>query len=316
MSLMQLLVTSRSINAAKDGPTRYKMAEQNLLPKFLPRRRGATTAPLEASESSAATPAKEPTRALQLETASLFDFNPNSEIAVATPSGSTGHWPVPSGAPPLGMGKSPDVFRASVTSANLLPVPSGQWPDGTGGSPVPPIPTSEFGFNPRSSKAAQKTALPAVSMATTRSPAMVEPARMEGESAVTVAKKILPEASNPFVTAPESKSKKSRWSLFETWFVRRREKHRNGELVQGEWVLDQVTVVRNDLSDADLEVVVGKAPVREASAAQVSKREMMTQALARFTTRFQRMEREETGGGTEAGVAGTEMKYPEMAVRS
>jgi hypothetical protein len=30
--------------------------------------------------------------------------------------------------------------------ANVLPVSSGQWPDGTGGSPVPPIPTSEFGF--------------------------------------------------------------------------------------------------------------------------------------------------------------------------
>ena len=81
-------------------------------------------------------------------------------------------------------------------------------------------------------------------------------------------------------------------------------------------MLDQVTVVRNDLSDADLEVVAGKATVRGASAAQVSKREMMTQALARFTTRFQRMEREETGGGAEAGVAGEEMKYPEMAVRS
>src|ERR1019366_7645054 len=67
-------------------------------------------------------------------------------VAVAISEGSTGHWPVPSGDPPLGTGKAPGVFRASVFSANVLSLPSGQWPDGTGGSPVPPFPVSEFGL--------------------------------------------------------------------------------------------------------------------------------------------------------------------------
>jgi hypothetical protein len=53
---------------------------------------------------------------------------------------------VPSGDPPLGTGKAPELFRTSVFSANVLSLPSGQWPDGTGGSPVLPIPISEFGF--------------------------------------------------------------------------------------------------------------------------------------------------------------------------
>ena len=67
-------------------------------------------------------------------------LNPNSEAAAATPAGSTGD-------PPLGTGKAHEIFRASVSSANVLLIPSGQWPDGTGGSSVPPIPTSEFGFD-------------------------------------------------------------------------------------------------------------------------------------------------------------------------
>ena len=74
-------------------------------------------------------------------------FNPDSEIAVATASGGTGHWPVPSGDPPLGTGKAHEFFRASVAIATALPVPSGQWPDSAGESPVLPIPTSEFGVN-------------------------------------------------------------------------------------------------------------------------------------------------------------------------
>jgi hypothetical protein len=44
------------------------------------------------------------------------------------------------------MAKTHELFRALVSNANRLPVPSGQWPDGTGGSPVLPLPTSEFGI--------------------------------------------------------------------------------------------------------------------------------------------------------------------------
>ncbi len=58
---------------------------------------------------------------------------------IRTPAGSRGHWPVPSGDPPLGTGKAHDLFYTLVSSSNVLPVPSGQWPDGTGGSPVLPI---------------------------------------------------------------------------------------------------------------------------------------------------------------------------------
>src|ERR1017187_2343153 len=67
--------------------------------------------------------------------------------AMATPMGGTGHWPVPSGDPPLGMGNACERFCAAVAGINVLPVPSGQWPSGTGGSPVLPRPTSEFGLN-------------------------------------------------------------------------------------------------------------------------------------------------------------------------
>ncbi|MEO5804650.1 MAG: hypothetical protein ABIR24_14085 [Verrucomicrobiota bacterium] len=58
--------------------------------------------------------------------------------------GSTGHWPVPSGDPPLGTEKTHDLFRASISRANVLPIPSGQWPDGTGESPVLPIRTFNY----------------------------------------------------------------------------------------------------------------------------------------------------------------------------
>ncbi|MEO6034597.1 MAG: hypothetical protein ABIQ35_05025 [Verrucomicrobiota bacterium] len=67
-------------------------------------------------------------------------------VTTATPMGSTGHRPVPSGDPPLGIGRSHELYRASVSNGDLLPVPSGQWPDGTGGSPVLPISISEFGL--------------------------------------------------------------------------------------------------------------------------------------------------------------------------
>ena len=65
-------------------------------------------------------------------------LNPNSEVAAAQPPGSTGHWPVPSGDPPLGTGSVPGLFGAATFQGSLSVIPSGQWPDGTGGSPVLP----------------------------------------------------------------------------------------------------------------------------------------------------------------------------------
>ena len=74
-------------------------------------------------------------------------LNPNSEVAAVISVGSTGHWPVPSGDPPLGTPAALALFAARFFRVQVLAVPSGQWPDGTGGSPVLPIPTSEFGLN-------------------------------------------------------------------------------------------------------------------------------------------------------------------------
>lgn len=54
---------------------------------------------------------------------------------------------MPSGDSPLGTGMAGELSHASFTSSGVLPIPSGQWPDGTGGSPVLPIPISEFGLN-------------------------------------------------------------------------------------------------------------------------------------------------------------------------
>ncbi len=74
-------------------------------------------------------------------------INPNAEAAVANSVGSPGHWPVPGGDPPLGMGKASGLFRAPVFSANVLPVPSGQWSRSErDGSPVPPSSASAFGI--------------------------------------------------------------------------------------------------------------------------------------------------------------------------
>ena len=56
----------------------------------------------------------------------LSDLSPNSEVAAAQPTGSTGHWPVPSGDPPLGTGRESELFRAAVFNVSRLPLPSGQ----------------------------------------------------------------------------------------------------------------------------------------------------------------------------------------------
>ena len=73
-------------------------------------------------------------------------LNPNAEVAAASAVGSTGHWPVPGGDPPLGREQTPELFRTLLGNMSRLPVPSGPWPDGTGGSPVPPNSISEFGL--------------------------------------------------------------------------------------------------------------------------------------------------------------------------
>jgi ATP-dependent helicase HepA len=78
---------------------------------------------------------------------SLAELNPNSEKATAIPLGGTGHWPVPSGDPPLGTGSALELFWTVIPMTSARSVPSGESPDGTGGSPVPPCSISEFGLS-------------------------------------------------------------------------------------------------------------------------------------------------------------------------
>jgi len=74
-------------------------------------------------------------------------FNRDSEVVTAKAPGSTGDPPVPGGDSPPGTGETHEFFCASFYRASVSSVPSGQWPDGTGGSPVLPVPTSEFRFH-------------------------------------------------------------------------------------------------------------------------------------------------------------------------
>src|SRR5437867_12748187 len=53
--------------------------------------------------------------------------------------GSTGHWPVPSGDSPDGMGSASAANKDSLLLGSALLVPVGGSPAGTGGSPVLPI---------------------------------------------------------------------------------------------------------------------------------------------------------------------------------
>src|SRR5213593_1737524 len=53
--------------------------------------------------------------------------------------GSTGHWPVPSGDSPDGMGSASAANKESLLLGSALLVPVGGSPTGTGGSPVLPI---------------------------------------------------------------------------------------------------------------------------------------------------------------------------------
>lgn len=54
-------------------------------------------------------------------TAHRIALNPKSEVAAPTLAGSTGHWPVPSGDPPLGTGKACECLPASLAMAGFLP---------------------------------------------------------------------------------------------------------------------------------------------------------------------------------------------------
>jgi hypothetical protein len=59
-------------------------------------------------------------------------------------------------------------------------------------------------------------------------------------------------SSQPPTKAP---AQKPRWSLFQRLFGRKPARDTFGVPVQTEWKLEKVTVIRNDLSDSDLELI-------------------------------------------------------------
>jgi|ERR1043166_7731248 hypothetical protein len=175
MSLMNLLATGRTLDTAQDAPTRYKMTQQNFLPKFAPASRGiSVTAP--AVFAAPANPVAPRIEAKKLETGSLFEFSaPGDSSPVA-----------------------------------LLPI-----------------------------EAAKKIeTIPAVSV---RAEKGKNPCRTPAPAFV-----------NPF--AGSATTARRKWRLHEVLFMRRK-RRTGGDLIQTEWTLDKVAVVRNDLSDTDFEIV-------------------------------------------------------------
>src|SRR5438093_642589 len=66
-------------------------------------------------------------------------FQTRSKSVAGNCMGSTGHWPVPSGDSPDGMGRTPPTNDEDLLHGAALLIPVGGSPTGTGGSPVLPI---------------------------------------------------------------------------------------------------------------------------------------------------------------------------------
>lgn len=64
-------------------------------------------------------------------------------------------------------------------------------------------------------------------------------------------------------TTQEQPAPRRTWSLKRALFLRRAPKTANNAAVQTEWALERVTVVRNDLSETDLEIVSARTGSRD-----------------------------------------------------
>lgn len=228
MSLMRLLTVGRSLGNATPRPNRYKLPEQNALPKLGPVRPPVEPAPLPAPVTPPAAASGTP----RLETGSLFEFSAESRVGARGPQ-------------------------------------------------------EERAVSPLVSPAAAVVANP-----------------FAGEVVEQKSEEVL----IPMPDRPGQPAKKT-WSLVNMLFLRRK-KESSAARVQGEWSLEKVTVVRNDLSDADLEVVAAKkkkAPEVKAETDGVGEK------FARFTSRFQKGEAVEVpveAGATPpspVGQPGTEL---------
>src|ERR1041384_5171309 len=232
MSLMNLLATGRTLDTAQDAPTRYKMAPQNFLPKFVSASRGISGAPAFAPVPAApARPLASQQAAKKLETGSLFEFSGAKNLRA---DASTQN------------GDAKKIETMAVEGAAVTPT-------------VPTTPAEAVVPWPK-------------------------------EKAKNPGRTIAPAFINPF--AASSKASRRKWRLQEILFVRRK-RRASGDLVQAEWSLDKVAVVRNDLSDADLEIVRATAPrVEEPErVAQTVERESGESGLVRLALKFFRMKR-------------------------
>jgi len=92
--------------------------------------------------------------------------------------------------------------------------------------------------------------------------------------------------------APQVVKQKRRWSLREIFYVRQEKKIQKQQ--QCSWTLDKVTVIRNELVDSDIEIVLGrtapeKLPVTPIGGA-IGKWKINSPHWARWVTRWVRVE--------------------------
>jgi hypothetical protein len=141
-------------------------------------------------------------------------------------------------------------------------------------------------FRAKASRAAEQTETPMLSQ---RPPSV-------GQQPPAPVHQACQEAVETAQTRPEARL--SRWIYrLAAWLFRTQPRKAKPAIprfskppVQGELLLDQIKVVRNDLSDADLEIVPVKAPAPPVSAApaltQGKRAETTSRAWGRMTTRL------------------------------
>ncbi|MDB6131191.1 MAG: hypothetical protein JWM04_2298 [Verrucomicrobiales bacterium] len=93
--------------------------------------------------------------------------------------------------------------------------------------------------------------------------------------------------------ATEKLKLKRRWSLREIFYVRQEKKMQKQQ--QCSWTLDKVTVIRNELVDSDIEIVLGRSAPEKLpltpSGDAASKWKMSSPHWTRWVTRWVRVER-------------------------
>ncbi|MBC8002069.1 MAG: hypothetical protein H7X97_05730, partial [Opitutaceae bacterium] len=229
---MQFLTVGRSFGGAKEGPNRYRLNEQCLLPKFgKPNPVFRTTTPIVPADVSVTR-----SRIGVGETGSLFDLPPKDSLA---------HENLPASWSSR-LEHSPVMVRAASAVSTLFGESS----------------RAEAVVKSMPSTAAIATARPGrkAEVAQPELPVLPAPNPFASPFASPSAPAVVTEPSK--VPPPR---KKWQWLLEGMLYTRRKNVSTRRSPVQREWSLGGVTVVRNDLSDADLEVVPAGSVSRESA---------------------------------------------------